>query len=270
MTPAAPAPADVVARLRAAGCVFAEDEAALLVAAAGDARRARADGRAPGGRRAAGAAGRLGGVLRAADRGRARGLRAAAAHRAAGRARRGPAAARAPWCVDLCCGTGAVGAAVAGAGSRALEVYAADVDPAAVACARRNLPPGPGPRGRPLRRAARPPARPGRRAGRQRAVRADRRDRADAAGGPRPRAPGRARRRRRRPRRPAPGRGGRPRLAGARRARCSSRPATARPPAPLALLRRAGLAAEVATDEEVGGTVVVGRRRAGDRRSAGR
>lgn len=41
--------------------------------------------------------------------------------------------------VDLCCGTGALGAAVAAA-VPGVEVHAADVDPAAVACARRNLP----------------------------------------------------------------------------------------------------------------------------------
>ena len=41
--------------------------------------------------------------------------------------------------VDLCCGSGAVGAAIA-ARVPSAEVYAADVDPAAVACARRNLP----------------------------------------------------------------------------------------------------------------------------------
>jgi release factor glutamine methyltransferase len=42
--------------------------------------------------------------------------------------------------VDLCCGSGAIGAAVAHACPDAI-VYGADVDPAAVACARRNLPP---------------------------------------------------------------------------------------------------------------------------------
>jgi release factor glutamine methyltransferase len=42
--------------------------------------------------------------------------------------------------VDLCCGSGAIGAAVAHRCPDAV-VYAADVDPAAVACARRNLPP---------------------------------------------------------------------------------------------------------------------------------
>lgn len=41
--------------------------------------------------------------------------------------------------VDLCCGSGAVAAAVADASEA--EVYAADLDPRSVACARRNLPP---------------------------------------------------------------------------------------------------------------------------------
>jgi release factor glutamine methyltransferase len=50
--------------------------------------------------------------------------------------KRGPS----PVVVDLCCGSGAIGAAVAAA-CPAVEVYAADVDPVAVACARRNLPP---------------------------------------------------------------------------------------------------------------------------------
>ncbi|MGY1454647.1 putative protein N(5)-glutamine methyltransferase [Streptomyces sp. SS8] len=40
--------------------------------------------------------------------------------------------------LDLCCGSGAVGAAVAAA-VEGVELYAADVDPAAVRCARRNL-----------------------------------------------------------------------------------------------------------------------------------
>jgi release factor glutamine methyltransferase len=42
--------------------------------------------------------------------------------------------------VDLCCGTGAVGAAIA-ARAPGAAVHAADVEPAAVRCARRNLPP---------------------------------------------------------------------------------------------------------------------------------
>jgi release factor glutamine methyltransferase len=40
--------------------------------------------------------------------------------------------------VDLCCGSGAVGAALASL-LDGVKVYAVDVDPAAVACARRNL-----------------------------------------------------------------------------------------------------------------------------------
>ena len=40
--------------------------------------------------------------------------------------------------VDLCCGSGAVGAALA-SGDRSIELHAADLDPAAVRCARRNL-----------------------------------------------------------------------------------------------------------------------------------
>ncbi|GDY32276.1 methylase [Gandjariella thermophila] len=45
--------------------------------------------------------------------------------------------------VDLCCGSGAVGAALAAALGR-VELHAVDVEPAAVACARRNLAPAGG------------------------------------------------------------------------------------------------------------------------------
>jgi len=41
--------------------------------------------------------------------------------------------------VDLCCGAGAIGAALAAAVDQA-EVHAVDIDPAAVSCARRNVP----------------------------------------------------------------------------------------------------------------------------------
>lgn len=138
MAPAAP-PADVVARLRAAGCVFAEEEAALIAAAATTAdelERMVAD--------------RVAGTPLEVVVGWAGfcGLRIAVepgvfvprrrtelmARRAADLA--GPGAV----VLDLCCGTGAVGAAVLAA-VPAAEVYAAELDPAAVACARRNLPP---------------------------------------------------------------------------------------------------------------------------------
>ena len=48
-----------------------------------------------------------------------------------------------PVIVDLCCGTGALGLAVA-AGTGSGELHAADLDPAAVACARRNVEPAGG------------------------------------------------------------------------------------------------------------------------------
>jgi release factor glutamine methyltransferase len=52
-------------------------------------------------------------------------------------------AAAGPVIVDLCCGTGALGLAVA-AGAGFSELHAADLDPAAVACARRNVEPAGG------------------------------------------------------------------------------------------------------------------------------
>ena len=48
------------------------------------------------------------------------------------------ACAEAAVVVDLCCGSGAVGAALAAALGQ-IELHATDVDPAAVACARRNV-----------------------------------------------------------------------------------------------------------------------------------
>jgi len=49
----------------------------------------------------------------------------------------------APVIVDMCCGTGVLGRAVMAGLGRA-ELHAADIDPAAVACARRNLEPAGG------------------------------------------------------------------------------------------------------------------------------
>jgi release factor glutamine methyltransferase len=54
------------------------------------------------------------------------------------RAERGRNGGRPPVVVDLCCGSGAVGAAMA-AEISGLELYATDIDPVAVACARRNI-----------------------------------------------------------------------------------------------------------------------------------
>ena len=134
----------VVARLRGAGCVFAEEEAGLLLAAAADA-----------GELDALLSQRLSGlplehVLGWAD---FCGLRIAVdprvfvprrrteylVRRAARLLQKRPAGGR-PVVVDLCCGSGAVGAALA-AVAGPLELHAADIDPAAAACARRNLRP---------------------------------------------------------------------------------------------------------------------------------
>jgi release factor glutamine methyltransferase len=128
----------VVTRLRAAGCVFAEDEARLLIAAA----RTPAELDAMVGQRVAGLP--LEQVLGWAE---FCGLRITVApgvfvprrrteflvRQAVALARRGDVI------VDLCCGAGAIGAALAAA-AEGVEVYAADIDPAAVRCARQNLP----------------------------------------------------------------------------------------------------------------------------------
>jgi release factor glutamine methyltransferase len=131
---------DIVARLRAAGCVFAEDEARLLMTAA----RTPAELEVMVGQRAAGLP--LEQVLGWAE---FCGLRIAVApgvfvprRRTEFLVRQAEALARpGAVIVDLCCGTGAIGAALAAAVDRA-EVHAADIDPVAVQCARRNLPGG--------------------------------------------------------------------------------------------------------------------------------
>jgi release factor glutamine methyltransferase len=153
----APSPVSViVARLRAAGCVFAEDEARLLVGAA----RTPADLAAMVDRRAAGLPlehvigwAEFCGLRVAVDPGvfvprrrteflvrhAATLARQAATLARQAASRPGPASARAPHVVvDLCCGSGAVGVALVAALDRA-ELHAADLDPAAVRCARRNV-----------------------------------------------------------------------------------------------------------------------------------
>jgi release factor glutamine methyltransferase len=130
----------IVARLRAAGCVFAEDEARLLMSAA----RTPAELDILVGQRAAGLP--LEQVLGWAE---FCGLRIAVAPGVFVPRRRTEflvrlAMARAQpgaVIVDLCCGAGAIGAALAAAVDQA-EVHAADIDPAAVRCARQNLPGG--------------------------------------------------------------------------------------------------------------------------------
>jgi release factor glutamine methyltransferase len=134
--------AAVVGRLRAAGCVFAEDEAALLVAGAAtpEALEEMVARRVAGlpleqilgwaefcGRRVQVAVGvfvprrRTELVVRAA---------AATVSDGAGRV----------VVVDLCCGSGAIGLALSDL-VEDIELHAVDVEPAAVRCARRNLEP---------------------------------------------------------------------------------------------------------------------------------
>lgn len=144
VSPSAPALSAIVSTLRAAGCVFAEDEAQLLVATARtpDELATMVD------RRVAGLP--LEHVLGWAE---FCGLRIVVdpgvfvprrrteflVHHAAELARldrtHPPTVV-----VDLCCGSGALGLAMAAALSPASAYfYAADIDPGAVRCARRNV-----------------------------------------------------------------------------------------------------------------------------------
>jgi release factor glutamine methyltransferase len=127
----------IVTRLRAAGCVFAEDEADLLLSTA----RTPAELAAMVDQRIAGLP--LEHVLGWAE---FRGLRVAVdpevfvprrrteflVEQAVGLASPGAVV------VDLCCGSGALGVALSAAVD-GVELYAADVEPAAVRCARRNV-----------------------------------------------------------------------------------------------------------------------------------
>jgi release factor glutamine methyltransferase len=132
--------AGVVRRLRAAGCVFAEEEAEILLASASSPEeldamvRRRADGHPL--EQVVGWADFCGlrvvvepGVF--VPRRRTT-LMAREAVALAGRL------ARPPVVVDLCCGTGALGLAVV-AGLEGAVLHAVDIDPLAVRCARRNL-----------------------------------------------------------------------------------------------------------------------------------
>jgi release factor glutamine methyltransferase len=133
---------ELVVRLREGGCVFAEDEAAVLAAEAPDAAtrelllRRRLAGEPLeqvvgwvefAGLRVSVAPGVF------VPRRRSEAVVAHAVRLARGVER--------PVVVDLCCGAGALGAAAAHAVPDA-RLHAADIDPAAVACARTNLPRG--------------------------------------------------------------------------------------------------------------------------------
>jgi release factor glutamine methyltransferase len=151
-----------VRRLRAAGCVFAEDEAALLQEAAGSAGEleslvaARVSGLPL--EQVVGWADFAGlrvlvdpGVF--VPRRRSEFLVGLAIALITARPRANGPQGHPPVIVDLCCGTGALGLATATAlSSEALspgelpgaDLHAADLDPAAVACARRNVEPAGG------------------------------------------------------------------------------------------------------------------------------
>jgi release factor glutamine methyltransferase len=129
----------VVARLRAAGCVFAEEEAELLMAAA----QTPAELVSMMERRVVGLP--LEHVVGWAE---FRGLRIAVNPEVFVPRRRTEflveqaveLAPERPVVVDLCCGSGALGVALA-AVLGSVELHAADIDPAAVRCARRNVEP---------------------------------------------------------------------------------------------------------------------------------
>jgi release factor glutamine methyltransferase len=155
----------VIARLRAAGCVFAEDEARLLSQAARTPEELDEMVR----RRAAGLP--LEQVVGWAEFGGLRILvgpgvfvprrrseflvETAVALEAARAQSAGPAPVSPPLIADVCCGTGALGLAAAtrlndAAGNAGeagiaeldgIELHAAEIDPDAVACARRNVEP---------------------------------------------------------------------------------------------------------------------------------
>jgi release factor glutamine methyltransferase len=131
-----------VRRLRAAGCVFAEDEARLLIEAAAegadlaDLVRRRVEGIPL--EHLLGWVGFLGrrvavdpAVFVPRRRTELLAVAAIALARAVER----------PVVLELCCGAAAVAAAVAAVVDGA-QVHAADLDPAAVRCARRNVAPG--------------------------------------------------------------------------------------------------------------------------------
>jgi release factor glutamine methyltransferase len=128
----------IVSRLRAAGCVFAEDEARLLLSTA----RTPDELDAMVERRVAGLP--LEQVLGWAE---FCGLRITVApgvfvprRRTEFLVRQAAALVRpGDVIIDLCCGAGAIGAALAAAVGQ-VEVHAADIDPAAVRCARQNVP----------------------------------------------------------------------------------------------------------------------------------
>ncbi|WP_235518458.1 putative protein N(5)-glutamine methyltransferase [Cellulomonas sp. Leaf334] len=128
--------AEITATLRASGCVFAEDEATLLLDAASGSDLARMVDRRVAGEPLEVIVGwaEFCGLRIQIDPGVfVPRRRTEALVREAARVATGPAVV-----LDLCCGSGALGVALAHLlGS--VSLYAADVEPAAVRCARRNV-----------------------------------------------------------------------------------------------------------------------------------
>ncbi|MGV8884946.1 MAG: putative protein N(5)-glutamine methyltransferase [Microbacteriaceae bacterium] len=128
----------LVERLRAAGCVYAEDESVVLQdAATGEALESLVLRRIAGEPLEVLLGWALFGGLRVAVRAgvfvpRAR-TEVLVAHAL-------PLCSAGAVVVDLCCGSGAVGAALLAA-SPGITIWASDIDPVAAACARLNLPP---------------------------------------------------------------------------------------------------------------------------------
>jgi release factor glutamine methyltransferase len=132
--------ADVVTTLRAAGCVFAEDEARMLVCAADSpASLAGMVERRAGGEPLEQVVGfaEFCGLRIAVEPGvfLPRRRTEFLTRLAAARARAGDVV------LDLCCGAGAIGAAVVAMAPGPIELHASDIDATAVRCARGNLGP---------------------------------------------------------------------------------------------------------------------------------
>ncbi len=137
----------IVTTLRASGCVFAEEEAQLLTSAAsGPGELAEMVARRVAGLPIEQVVGwaEFCGLRIAVEPGTFVPRRRSEflVRRAAELSPR-PAAGAVPVVLDLCCGTGAIGLALAaalhGASLHGAELHAADIDPVAVRCARRNV-----------------------------------------------------------------------------------------------------------------------------------
>lgn len=134
--------AELTLRLRKTGCVFAEEEAQLLLDAAGDAQELEAlTAQRVSGiplERILGWAAFHGQRIRVTEGVFVPRLRTEFLVSQAAEILRSPTALENDVVLDLCCGSGAIAASVV-ADFPHVEMYAADIDPNAVACAKTNL-----------------------------------------------------------------------------------------------------------------------------------